>query len=181
MDVERGAFCGRVERRVRRRQRAERPLACRRTGRSRQARRGPPKSRPARVITAAHRVEGHQLARGGEETAAVCPCSICAGAASSNRSPWHANRVSGKRPRRAPGNGFPDARDERPQTTSGRASFLTETVNGPTRLLRTAENPGCSAETRKIRVARDCVVGLEGLEPATTPLVAVTAQTEASP
>ena len=82
----------------------------------------------------------------------------------------NAQQASGKRLRRAPGNGFPDARDERPQTTSGRASFLTETVNGPTRPLRTAENPGCSAETGKIRVARDCVVGLGGLEPTTRSL-----------
>jgi hypothetical protein len=76
-----------------------------------------------------------------------------------NRSPLHANRVSGKGCRRAPGNGFPGARDERPQTTSGRVFFLTETVNGPMRPLQTAENPGCSAETGKIRVAQDCVVG----------------------
>jgi hypothetical protein len=42
-------------------------------------------------------------------------------------------------------------------------------VNGPTRLLRTAENPGCSAETGKIRVARDCVVvDAASIEPVST-------------
>jgi hypothetical protein len=54
---------------------------------------------------------------------------------------------------------FREPETKGPQTTSGRASFLTETVNGPMRRLQTAENPECSAETGKIRVAQDCVVG----------------------
>ena len=57
-----------------------------------------------------------------------------------NRSLSHANRVSGRGLHRAPGNGFSDARDGRPQTTHGRSIFAAETARpvyrGTARKLR---------------------------------------------
>src|SRR6266496_6258545 len=60
-----------------------------------------------------------------------------------------------------------DARDEGPQSASGRSSFPAETANGPLHPPQTAENRGYSAETGNSGLAQDCVVGLGGLEPAT--------------
>src|SRR6266700_3496815 len=52
-----------------------------------------------------------------------------------------------------------DARDEGPQSASGRSAFPAETANGPLHPSQTAENRGCSAETGNSGLAQDCVVG----------------------
>src|SRR6266536_2013944 len=70
---------------------------------------------------------------------------------------------------RAPGNGF------RTSETKGQIRFRTvfvsrrdreRTISRP----QSAENRECSAETGNSGLVQDCVVGLEGLEPATSPL-----------
>src|SRR6266487_6626091 len=71
------------------------------------------------------------------------------------------------------GHWISDARDEGPQSASGRSAFPAETANGPLHPSQTAENRGCSAETGNSGLAQDCVVGPGGLEPATRRLSAL--------
>src|SRR6266536_4037816 len=73
-----------------------------------------------------------------------------------------------------------DARDEGPQSASGRSSFPAETANGRLHPPQTAENRGCSAETGNSGLAQDCVVGPGGLEPATRPVISPTGQSSES-
>jgi len=54
---------------------------------------------------------------------------------------------SGRGPSPRTGKRISDARDEGPQSASGRSSFPAATANGPLHPPQTAENRGCSAET----------------------------------
>src|SRR6266567_4123151 len=67
---------------------------------------------------------------------------------------------SGRGPSPRTGKRISDARDEGPQSASGRSSFPAATANGPLHPPQTAENRGCSAETGNSGLAQDCVVGL---------------------
>jgi hypothetical protein len=66
----------------------------------------------------------------------------------------------------APGNGFVDPRDKRPEMTSEPLFRVSETANSSSHTRNCAENSDCSPTIRNIQLVRDCVVGSGGLEPA---------------